>query len=134
MSVGDITVPSADRPPPEAFADLALIDECIANEWREDLTQEDVAAMHASFEDEVRSCVASITGANDRRDHASVGKAAHRLKGMAGTFGALQLAAVARHLEQAATAGGGRDVTPGILQLDRTTRQTLAALNPTSNL
>ena len=95
--------PSADDGSnPEAGT---LIDTSILQQLFEEVGSEMAPRVLATFIEELQQQTAVLATASDRSDLDALGKAAHRLKGTAASFGATRLSAALAELEQAAHSG-----------------------------
>lgn len=102
---------------------LPLIDIRILNDWSADLTSADVQGILGRFPEVCGKGIYDIEKAITAGNQAAIGRAAHYLKGMAGSLGAARLAHMARGIELGTEAIA--DVT--IVKLKETMNETLEA-------
>jgi HPt (histidine-containing phosphotransfer) domain-containing protein len=82
------------------LADLPLFDDLQIALLREALDEADLAAMMAELPGAVATATEAIVAAADSGDLPEARRAAHVLKGVAGSFGAARLAGAALEIEQ----------------------------------
>ena len=119
---------SDDGSNPEADT---LIDPGILQQLFEEVGSEMAPQVLATFITELKDQTAVLETASDRSDLDALGKAAHRLKGTAASFGATRLSTALAELEQAAHSGHKDSVSqtmPGVIALAGSTLDELLEL------
>jgi signal transduction histidine kinase/CheY-like chemotaxis protein/HPt (histidine-containing phosphotransfer) domain-containing protein len=123
----DASAPPAAAQPPSAAAPTLppVIDRDVIKSWSEGLAPAVIDGMLGQLEVESGRCLNEIKAALVAGEMARVQAIAHRLKGMAGNFGAARLAHVAASLERPP---GSRGASAGLEDLELALAQTGAAL------
>jgi HPt (histidine-containing phosphotransfer) domain-containing protein len=103
-----------------------LLDEAHVAMLREAVGDEDLCAMFAELPDATRQALDVIRAAVASEDLAAARHAAHTLKGVASSFGAARLAAVACELEHPSSSIAS--ISQGVAVLDDLIVETSAAL------
>jgi HPt (histidine-containing phosphotransfer) domain-containing protein len=106
---------------------LPLLDEAHIAMLREAVGDEDLRAMFAELPDATRQALDAVRAAVASDDAAGARHAAHTLKGVASSFGAARLAALACELEHPTSSITA--ISQGIAVLDDLIEETSAALD-----
>ncbi|MBR0993085.1 Hpt domain-containing protein [Bradyrhizobium japonicum] len=108
------------------LADVPLFDDLQIALLREALDEDDLAALLAELPQATGAAIEAIKAAASSADLAEVQRAAHVLKGSAGSFGAARLASLAREIELELR--GMDEVTESLARLAAVAEQTWAHL------
>ena len=117
-SAGDGSNPEADT----------LIDSGILQQLFEEVGNEMAPQVLATFITELKDQTAALDTASGRSDLDALGKAAHRLKGSAASFGATRLSTALAELEQAARSGDINTALEHMPRVSDLARDTLHAM------
>jgi HPt (histidine-containing phosphotransfer) domain-containing protein len=113
-----------------SMADAPILDDAVVAELRDSTGGDDefVRELVQAYVDEGRGYLEAMGAAAAAADAEAMVRPAHTLKSSSATVGAMQLAAIARGLEEAARAGRSDGFTTDVARAGEAWSATLAAL------